>query len=166
MSKTISRIESLWSTLTNGQPFNYSFLDEYIGQLYSAEQKTGQLTSIFSGLTILIGCLGLFGLAAYTAEQKTKEIGIRKVLGASSPRILLLLTSDFAKLVSFAFLLAAPIAYVLMHRWLENFAFRIAIPVFSFIYAGFLTLCIALMTVGFQVFKASRQNPVNALKYE
>ena len=166
MPETISRIETLWNTLTSNQPFNYTFLDEYIGRLYRTEQKTGQITSIFSGLAILIGCLGLFGLAAYTAEQKTKEIGVRKVLGASSSRILLLLSGDFMKLIVIAFVIASPVSYALMHRWLENFAYRIGIPVLSFVYAGLLTLCIALLVVGFQVFKASRQNPVDALKYE
>ena len=131
-----------------------------------AEHKTGQITSIFSGLAILIGCIGLVGLAAYTAEQKTKEIGVRKVLGASSPRILLMLSGDFMKLILIAFIIAALISYALMHQWLQNFAYRIAMPLLPFLCAGLLTSCIALLFVGLQVFKASRQNPVDALKYE
>jgi putative ABC transport system permease protein len=166
MPGTISRIESLWNHFTGGQPFNYTFLDEYIDRLYLAEQKTSQITSVFSALAILIGCLGLFGLAAYTVEQKTKEIGIRKVLGATSLRLLLFLSSDFMRLIIFAFMVAVPISYALMHQWLQNFTYRIAIPLLSFIYAGLLTLFIALLTIGYQVFKASRQNPVDSLKYE
>ena len=166
MPKTISRIESLWSTFTAGQPFNYTFLDGYIGRLYLSEIKTSQITTVFSGLAILIGCLGLFGLAAYTAEQKTKEIGIRKVLGATSPRILLLLSSGFVKLITVAFIMAVPLSYALMFHWLRNFSYRIAIPSLPFIYAGSLTLVITLFTVGFQVFKASLQNPVESLRYE
>jgi len=166
MPETISRVESLWNRFTGGQPFNYTFLDEYIGRLYLAEQKTSQITSVFSALAILIGCLGLFGLAAYTVEQKTKEIGIRKVLGATSLRLLLFLSSDFMRLIIFAFMIAVPVSYALMHQWLQNFAYRITIPLLSFIYAGLLTLFIALLTIGYQVFKASRQNPVDSLKYE
>jgi putative ABC transport system permease protein len=166
MHQTLSRIASLWSQLTDGQPFHYSFLDDYIGKLYMAEQKTSDITSIFSGLAILIACLGLFGLAAYTTEQKTKEIGIRKALGATSPRILLLLSSNFMKLIAGAFILSVPISYFLMNHWLQNFAFRIAVPILSFLYAGLLTLIIALLTVSYQVLKASRKNPVDALRYE
>ena len=162
----ISWVRSLWDTFSGGQPFNYTFLDEYVGRMYLAEQKTSQITSVFSGLAIFIGCLGLFGLAAYTTEQKTKEIGIRKVLGANSPHIVFFLTSDFMKLIAIAFAVAVPITYGMMHRWLQNFTYRIAVPVQSFLYAGLLTLLIALGTVGYQVFKASRQNPVDSLKYE
>ncbi|QMU26725.1 ABC transporter permease [Adhaeribacter radiodurans] len=155
-----------WNQLTAEEPLNYAFLDERFHQTYQAEQKIGQVLGIFAGLTIFVACLGLFGLATFTAEQRTKEIGIRKVLGASVTNIIGLLSKDFLKLVLLANLIAWPLAGWLMHRWLQDFAYRINLGWWVFALAGVMALVIALFTVSFQAIKAAVANPVNSLRNE
>lgn len=165
-SETINQIEETWTSMAPGLPFSYSFLDNDLASLYEAEQTSAQIFAVFAVLAIIIACVGLFGLAAYTAYQRTKEIGVRKVLGATVPNIVLLLSKDFAKLVGIAFLIAAPIAYLAMQSWLENFAFRIDLSLFTFVIAGLAALFIAFATVSYQAISAAIVNPVNSLRTE
>lgn len=155
-----------WSAFPTDAPFGYSFLDERFESVYQAEQKIGQILSVFAGLTIFIACLGLFGLAMFTAQQRTKEIGIRKVLGATVGNIVTLLSKDFLVLVLVANLLAWPIAYYAMSRWLEDFAYRIDIGWWVFAVAALVALCIAGLTVSYQAVKAALANPVQSLRTE
>jgi putative ABC transport system permease protein len=155
-----------WTILLPDEPFVYSFLDESFNATYRAEQRTGQIVGIFAGLTIFIACLGLFGLATFTAEQRTKEIGVRKVLGASVFSIVGLLSKDFLKLVLVAIVIASPIAYYAMHRWLQDFAYRVDINWWVFALAGLPAVGIALLTVSFQSVKAALVNPVKSLRSE
>ena len=166
ISVTLSFLEQKWEEFTGGQPFNYSFLDDDLADQYDAEQNTKQISAIFSALAVLIGCLGLFGLAAFMAEQRTKEIGIRKVLGASVSNIAILMVKDYIKLVGFAFLIGSPVAYFLMIRWIQNFAYATDVRLDSFLLAGALALGIALLTVSFQAIKAGIAEPVDSLRYE
>jgi putative ABC transport system permease protein len=162
----LTSIEKKWVALKAEEPFAYSFLDERFNKTYQTEQKTGFILSIFAGLTIFVACLGLFGLAKFTAEQRTKEIGIRKVLGASASGIVNLLSKDFLKLVAIAFLVAAPISWLIMNKWLEDFAYRISINIWVFIVAAIAAISIALLTVSIQSLKAAFANPVKSLKTE
>jgi putative ABC transport system permease protein len=162
----IKSIESKWKTMAAGMPFSYRFLDESFSEMYRAEQRAGKIALTFSVLGILIACLGLFGLAAYVAEQRTKEIGIRKVLGASINGLVILLSKDFMKLVLIAAIIAFPIAWWGMHKWLEDFAFRIGIPWWIFILAGVIAAFIAFITISLQAVKAAMANPVKNLRTE
>ncbi|AQG81072.1 ABC transporter permease [Spirosoma montaniterrae] len=164
--KLVGLIESKWKQMAPGQPFNYNFMDESFDQTYRAEQRIGTLALTFAVLAILIACLGLFGLATFTAEQRTKEIGIRKVLGASVASIVTLLSKDFLKLVLVAIVIASPVAWYAMHRWLADFAYRIEIEWWVFALAGMLAVGIALLTVSFQSIKAAVANPVKSLRSE
>ncbi len=164
--ESIAQIEKTWNTFTGNQPFEYSFLDEDFDNLYRSEERMGRIFSAFAGLAIFIACLGLVGLISFTAEQRTKEIGIRKVLGASVSKIVYLLSREVVVLVCVAALVAAPIAYYGMHRWLENFAFRIGISPFMFILTAFGTLAVALLSVSFRAIKAARANPIDSIRYE
>ncbi len=146
--------------------FDYQFVDKHVAQLYASEEKTASTATIFSALAIFIACLGLFGLAAFTAEQRTKEIGVRKVLGATVTGITKLLSKDFLKLVLVAFVIAAPIAYWLMSKWLLDFAYRTEINWWVFVLAGVSAILIALLTVSFQAIKAAIANPVKSLRTE
>ena len=147
-------------------PFNYTFLDEAYHALYTSEKLTEKLFIIFSALAVTIACLGLFGLAAFSAEQRTKEIGIRKVLGASISNLISLLSRDFVKLVLLSNVIAWPIAYFVMSAWLQNFAYRVNLGAGVFIFAGCAALVIAILTVSVLAVKAATANPVDALKYE
>jgi putative ABC transport system permease protein len=166
VSSAIGLLEQQWKLFLPNQPFEYSFLDERFEQMYQSEQKIGKIFTVFAVLAIFIGCLGLFGLAAFTAEQRTKEIGIRKVLGATSPRIIRLLLKEFLILVGIANLIAWPVAYLVMNRWLSDFAYRISPHILIFLFAGILTLAVALLTVSFQAVKAALADPVRSLRYE
>ncbi|MDP6037609.1 MAG: FtsX-like permease family protein, partial [Candidatus Latescibacteria bacterium] len=148
------------------RPFNYWFLDEILQNAYFQEQRFGQAATIFSGLAVFVACLGLLGLAAFTAEQRTKEIGVRKVLGASIPNIIMLLSKEFLALVLISNIIAWPIAYYLMSQWLQDFAYHIDLSFLTFIAGGLLALLIALATVSLLAFRAARSNPVDALRYE
>jgi putative ABC transport system permease protein len=164
--KTLARIEETWKTFTNGQPFEYSFLDEDFDNLYRNEQRMGQIFSLFAALAIFIACLGLVGLISFTAEQRTKEIGIRKVLGASVSKIIYLLSREVVALVFVAVLVAAPIAFYSMQKWLQNFAFRIGISPLMFVLTAIGTLAIALLSVSFRTIKAAQANPIDSIRYE
>ncbi len=159
-------IEQTWTTFEPTHPFTYSFLDQQFAQLYLAEAQVSKLLNYATALAIFIACLGLFGLAAFTAEQRTKEIGIRKVLGASVGSIVVLLSKDFIRLVALAFVLTAPLAYLAMTRWLDDFAYRVDISWRIFLMAGLLALVIALLTVSYQAIRAAVGNPVKALRYQ
>jgi putative ABC transport system permease protein len=162
----LTTMKKKWTDLKAEAPFSYSFLDDRFEAIYSSEQNIGRILGIFAGLTILVACLGLFGLAIFTAEQRTKEIGIRKVLGASLTGIVSLLSRDFLKLVFIAFLIAAPVAWFVMNSWLQGFPYRIGIGAWLFVWAAFLALLITLITISFQAIKAAVANPVKALRSE
>ena len=162
----VKGLESHWAELSDGTSLSYFFLDNDLAQLYRSEQVSGKILGVFSILAILIACIGLFGLAAYTAFLRTKEIGVRKVLGASVGSIVFLLTLNFAKLVGIAFLFAIPIAWFAMDSWLESFAFRTPLDPLIFLMAGGITLLIALLTVSYQAINAALVNPVKSLKSE
>jgi len=162
----INSLEKKWLILNKEEPFTYSFMDELFEQTYKSEQKIGIILGIFSAITIFVACLGLFGLTTFTAEQRIKEIGIRKVLGASVNQIVTLLTKDFLKLVIISFLIAVPFSWYIMNKWLQNFAYRIEISWWMFAIAGILSLLIALLTVSFQAIKAAIANPVKSLRSE
>jgi putative ABC transport system permease protein len=164
--QTIARIKGLWKNMAPGQPFSYRFMDDDFDSVYRAEQRVGQIFITFAVISIIIGCLGLFGLSAYTAERRTKEIGVRKVLGASVSNIVTLLSADFLKLILLAILIGSPIAWYGMKRWLSEFAYRIDISWWMFVVAGLLAIFIALLTVSFQSIKAALRNPVKSLKTE
>ncbi len=162
----LTDLENSWRKLNPDAPFSYSFLDKRFTATYRAEQSTGRILGIFAGLTIFIACLGLFGLATFTARQRHKEIGIRKVLGASVTGIVSLLSKDFLKLVGIAFIVAAPIAWYVMDRWLQDFEYRIAISWWMFLLAAAAAVTITLMTVSTQAIKAAITNPVKSLRME
>jgi putative ABC transport system permease protein len=164
--QTLNMLESKWKGMATDAPFEYSFLDQSFEKLYQAEQKLGQIFGIFTTMAIFIACLGLIGLAAYTAEQRTKEIGIRKVMGASIPNVLAMLNKEFIKLVAIAIIIASPIAWYLMQKWLSNFVYKTEIGVWPFIFAAVLAIVITMITVGYQSLKAALANPVNSLKTE
>lgn len=163
---TIASIKAVWDNFDTGQPFDYSFIDENFEAMYTAEVKMSKLLILFTMLTIFVACIGLLGLVAYAAEQRTKEIGIRKVLGASSGNILALLSKDFLKLVLLAIVPASIAGWFLMQYWLENFPYRIELSIWVFALAGIVILFIALLTVCLQSLQTALRNPVNALRYE
>lgn len=166
IQNTISSIAATWDEFAPGQPFSYTFLDQKFDLQYAAEQKVGEIFSVFAVLAIFIACLGLFGLAAFTAEQKTKEIGIRKALGASVTNIVGLLSKNFMKLVAISFFISVPVSYWGMKQWLDDFAYRTEIKPLTFIIAGVLAFAVALATMSFQSWKAARVNPVKSLRDE
>jgi len=147
-------------------PFEYSFMDETFDRIYRSEEKLSKIFSVFSMLAIFIAALGLFGLALFMVEQRTKEIGVRKVLGASMRDIFVLLSKEFVFLVLFANLFAWPTAYFLMHKWLENFAYKVNIGFWIFIFAAVVAFVIALLTISFQAMRAALANPIESLRYE
>ena len=164
--EAISALQKFYHQYNPGFPFDYHFLDQDYKALYVAEQRVSDLSSYFAVLAILISCLGLFGLAAYTAERRRKEIGIRKILGASGWGIVYLLSTNFTKMVLIAVMIALPISYYITRNWLNDFAYRIDLKWWYFIGAGFLALLVAWFTVGLQTVKAARINPVRCLKDE
>ena len=166
MRETLAFIEEKWAEIFPGEEFNYSFLDQRIALLYASEGRMRDIFLIFSGLSIFVACLGLFGLAAFTAEERTKEIGVRKVLGASSANILLLLSREFTKWVIAANLIAWPVAYFVMNRWLQNFAYRTSPGIWPFLLSAVLALAIALLTVSAQSIRAALADPIDSLRYE
>jgi ABC-type antimicrobial peptide transport system permease subunit len=164
--ETINKIQALYQSYNPGYSFDYKFLDEDFQAQYVAEQRVAQLSRYFAGITVIISCLGLFGLAAFTAERRRKEIGIRKVLGAGDFRIVYLLSGDFTKLVLAAIVIALPVAYLIAKYWLYSFAYRINLEPWYFFSAGLAALLITWLTVGVQAVKAASANPIKALKYE
>jgi len=166
ISATIQQIENKWKLFAPGRPIQYFFLDETFAQLYKAETNFQKVFIVLVILSIVIACLGLFGLAAFTAEQRTKEIGIRKVLGASVAGITTMLSKDFLKLVIISIIIATPLAWWAMNLWLQNYAYRIQINGWIFLIAGLLSVLIAIITVSFQAIKAAIVNPVKSLRTE
>ncbi|MGE0931883.1 ABC transporter permease [Peijinzhouia sedimentorum] len=164
--ENIAQIESVFKEYDPDHLLQFEFVDQKYAEKFSNEQQTAKLTSLFSSLAIAISCLGLFGLAAYTAEQKRKEIGVRKVLGASVSSIVYTLTYDFVRLVIISFLIATPIAYAIMQQWLNSFSYKTSVSIFLFLAVGLLSLFIAIVTVIFQSLNAARQNPVDTLMNE
>ncbi len=164
LSQTISFLESRWKKIFPDRPFEYRFLDEDYNNLYAAELRLGKIMSLFSTIAIVLACIGLFGLSAYAVQQRTKEIGVRKVLGASVSNIAAILSGDFIKLSALAIVIAFPIAWWAMHNWLQNYQYRISIRWWVFIITGMATLLIALLTVSFQAIKAAIANPVKSLR--
>jgi ABC-type antimicrobial peptide transport system permease subunit len=162
----VDNIKQTWNHVNPGYPFEYSFLDEDYDQMYRSEERIGKLLQTFAVLAIFIASLGLFGLASYTAEQRTKEIGVRKVLGATVPSIALLLSREFTKWVIVSNLIAWPVSFFLLKNWLQSFAYRTSLSWWIFGLSGFMALIIALLTVSFQAVKAALANPANSLKYE
>ncbi len=162
----VGKIETLWKQMSPTMPFNYTFLDESFNEMYQSEQRVGKIALIFSTLAILIACMGLSGLATFIAEQRTKEIGIRKVLGASVQGVVRLLSKDFLKLVAIAFVIAAPLSVWIMNRWLSDFTYRIPLEWWIIGVAGIVAMLIALATVSVQAIRAAVANPVNSLKNE
>ncbi|OUR93913.1 hypothetical protein A9Q87_04180 [Flavobacteriales bacterium 34_180_T64] len=166
MNTTIDYLETEWNKLEPSHPFRYKFLDEKFGTLLRQQENFGTMFLFLTILAIIISAMGLYGLASYTAEQRTKEIGIRKVLGASVGQIMNMLTKDFIKLVLIANIFAWPITYLLAKNWLSNFTYQIDMPILPYVFATILALIIALITVSFQAYQAANSDPVNALKYE
>ena len=166
LATTLSFMQEEWDKLTPGYPFEYTFLDAQFEQIYGAEERLGRIFSLFSGLAIIIACLGLFGLAAHSAGRRKREIGIRKVLGATVSKIFVMLTKDFTRLVLLAALVAVPIAFFLASRWLEGFAYRIPLKPSLFLVSAGIAFLIALLAVGYQAFQAAMRNPVDTIRYE
>ncbi|HSP88828.1 MAG TPA: FtsX-like permease family protein, partial [Ignavibacteriaceae bacterium] len=166
INQKLEGIKNVWHKYAGNQAFEYVFFDENFAKLYENEKRTGIIVSVFSILAILIACLGLLGLAAFTTEQRTKEVGIRKILGASVPGIVILLLKDFAKWVLISNIIAWPIAYFALNKWLEDFAYRIDIDLWAFITASIAAILIAIFTVSYQSIRAATSNPIKSLRYE
>jgi ABC-type antimicrobial peptide transport system permease subunit len=166
IQKVIASLQKSFHNVYGDYPFSYGFVNDDLSKLYVTEQRMEKLFNVFSILSIIISCLGLFGLATFAAQQRIKEIGVRKVLGASEAGIVALLSKDFLKLVFIACLVAFPLSYLIMNKWLQSFAFRISISWGVFVVAGVTALLIALITVSFQSVKAALANPVKSLRTE
>lgn len=166
MPSTIKSIQSKWNQAISNRPFDYTFLDESFDKQYRAEDRFGKLFFNFAILAIFISCLGLLGLASYSTLQRSKEISVRKVLGASVSNITTLLSKDFIRLVLIGLIIASPVAWFVMNKWLQVFAYRINISWGVFIFAGILAILIALFTISFQAIKAAIANPVKRLRSE
>jgi putative ABC transport system permease protein len=166
LPETIRHIKNAWEKAFPGNPFEYFFLDDYFNRQYKNERQFGSLFTTFAAFALVIGCLGLFGLSAYTASQRTKEIGIRKVLGAGVSGIFLLLSTEYIRLILLSIVLAVPIVYFLMNEWIESFSYHISISGFVFVLAGAIVFLVSGLTVSVQTFRAARANPVDSLRYE
>jgi putative ABC transport system permease protein len=166
VKNTLANITTVWKKYSPDQPIRYTFLDEQFANMYADVQRTGSIFTSFAVLAVIIACLGLFALSAFMAEQRSKEIGIRKVLGATVTNITGLLSIDFVKLVLIAIVIASPIAWYGMNKWLQDFAYKAPISWWIFALAGFTAIIIALFTVSFQSVKAALMNPVKSLKSE
>jgi ABC-type antimicrobial peptide transport system permease subunit len=164
MSQALSKIEEVFRKAIPSAPFDYKFVDELYASKFAAEVRFGTLVAFFSILAIFISCLGLFGLSSFTAEQRTKEIGVRKVLGASVLNIWYMLSKDFALLVVISLLVAIPVAYYFMHNWLDNFPYRVTLSWWIFALAGLGAMIITVLTISVQSVKAAFMNPVRSLK--
>jgi putative ABC transport system permease protein len=166
MEETLAYIQMAWNKFVRNEPFDYYFLDSQLDALYDEEDTTAHIFIIFTCLAVFIAILGIFGLASHTAEHKTREIGIRKAMGASIPRITMMLSAQFAKWVIWASLIAFPLTYIGMKLWLGKFSYHINIEAWLFFLAAVLALIIALITVIHQAMRSARANPVEALQYE
>ncbi|HOB84531.1 MAG TPA: hypothetical protein PKX27_09910 [Bacteroidales bacterium] len=166
VEKTIAFIETKWKEVLPDQPFSYTFLKESLNEQFEADEKRGFIFTLFTILAILIACLGLFGLASYMVEQRTREIGIRKVFGANEGIIVRLISKDFLILIAISILIAVPLAYYIMSNWLENYVYRTNIGLILIILAALLTLVITFLTIGYKAYQASVMNPANSIKTE
>jgi putative ABC transport system permease protein len=166
MQPLLQSVNNIWKGLAPDQPIRYTFLDESYAKMYDDVQRTGRVFSSFAILAIIVACLGLYGLSSFMVEQRSKEIGIRLVLGASIKNILSLLTFNFVRLVLISFAIAVPIAWYMMHKWLEDFVYRTEIGPGIFVLAGLTALCIALITISYQSIRAALMKPVNNLRSE
>jgi len=166
LDEGIAHLKQTWRTAAPDIPLNYQFVDESIAKQYNNEQKMQGTFYVFAGLSLFIACLGLFGLSTFVVKRKVKEIGVRKVLGASVSGIVQLLSKDFMKLVLIALVIASPLAWYFMNNWLKDFAYRVEIHWWIFLVAGMVALLIALITVSFQSIRAALANPVNSLRSE
>jgi len=166
VQETIAHVKSVWSRFNPGYPISYTFMDDRINALYRNEARMMEMFGYFSLLAIFIACLGLFGLASFTTEQRTKEIGVRKVLGANISNIVILLSKEYSKWVLVANIIAWPVAYFAMTKWLANFAYHASIGLTIFVLTALVTFLIALLTVSYQSVKAALGNPAQALRYE
>jgi putative ABC transport system permease protein len=164
--ETLRYMEDTWQTFAGGQAFEYEFFDDHFERIYLTEKRTGRIFLVFSILAVTIACLGLFGLSAFIVERRTKEVGVRKVLGSSTGEVVFLLVKQFLKWVVIANLIAWPMAWFAMRKWLQGFAYQTRLTVWIFILSGILALGIALFTVGYQAIRAARANPVDSLRYE
>jgi putative ABC transport system permease protein len=163
---SIDHVKEVWAMFSPDYPIEYIFMDDNFAKMYLSEDKLKSLLSIFTGIAIFVACLGLFGLAAYAAERRKKEIGIRKVLGATTASIVALLSRDFLLLVVLAAILAFPLALYAMRQWLQDFAYRIDIPVWVFFAAGGIAAVVAFLTISYQALKAATTNPVKNIRVE
>ncbi len=166
MPGTVAGLESKWEQIFPGYPFKYFFLDDFYDRQYQDERRLGFIFGTFASLAILIGSLGLFGLVAYAADARRKEIGIRKVLGATISSIVAMLTREFAGLLLIAFVIGLPLAYLAMSRWLDAFAFRTSLSWWMFAGAAAAVVAVALLTVGYRAARTALMNPVDSLRYE
>ena len=166
IQQTIAQLERVYKEFNPKYPFDYDFMDQEYAALYRSEQRIADLSKYFSIIAIIISCLGLFGLSAFTAEQRAKEIGVRKVLGASVQNLVLLLTKDFTRLVIIGILIAVPISWWAMDQWLSDFAYRITLQWWVFVLAGIAAILVSWLTVSWQSIKAALANPVKSLKSE
>ena len=165
-SQAITFMQSAWKKVLPEYAFKYEFLDDHFKEIYKTDSQISQMLAIMAGLAILISCLGLFGLASFSAEKRTKEIGIRKILGASVKDVVFLLSKHFIGLVLIANLIAWPLAWLVLNRWIQEYAYRVAISWWVFVLAGFVALIIAVLTVSFHAINAALSNPVKALRTE
>ena len=163
--EAIAYVKKIWGDHVR-YPFDYSFLDEHFEKLYRTDKQMSSVVAIMAVLAILISCMGLFGLAAITTSRKIKEIGIRKVLGATEAQITVLLSRNFTFLLIVSFVIASPVTYLLLLKWLEGFAYRITINPLLFLLGSFIALSIALLTISYHTIRSSRKNPVDSLRYE
>lgn len=166
LTETVAHARRSWETAFPGNPFDFFFLDDYFNNQYQNEERFSRLALVFALLAVLVGCLGLFGLSGYTITQRTKEIGVRKILGATTTGIVAMLSKDILKLVAVAILLAVPFAWWAMDNWLQDFAYRTDIEWWVFAVAGIIAILVAFLTVSFQSVKAALANPIGALKSE
>ena len=163
---TIAAIQAKWRNFYPNTPFEFHFLDQEFDEMYKNDQRTGGILTAFTGVTVFISCLGLFGLAVFSTRQRVKEIGIRKVLGAGVMNIVGLISFDFLKLVILAIIISSPLAWYVMQQWLQDFAFRTHIEWWVFALAGGMAALIAFLTVSYQSVKAALSNPINSLRSE
>ncbi|MGV8093719.1 MAG: ABC transporter permease [Mangrovibacterium sp.] len=166
LQRVLRDTENTWKSVFENETYSYEFLDDVIRGYYTSEKNSSVLISIFALITIFIACLGIYGLALYSSQQRSKEIGIRKINGAKVSEVMSMLNEDFVKWVVIAFVIATPVAWYFMNKWLENFAYKTTLNWWIFALAGVLALGIALLTVSWQSWKAATRNPVEALRYE
>jgi putative ABC transport system permease protein len=166
LTQSIAHARASWNTAFPGNPFEYFFLDDFFNKQYENERQFGRLFTTFASFAVLVGCLGLFGLSAYTATQRTKEIGIRKVLGSSESKIFLLLSTEYLQLVGLAIIIAVPLIYLGINNWIRSFPYQTTISPWIFLWSGGMVLIVSLVTVTFQTIRAAKTNPVNSLRYE